>query len=180
MAGEFALSVGSWADKAGGEIDATLRAIVLEILRRLILKSPVKTGRFRGNWQVGIGHPESGVIGEEIEHANRRGGLRLGVERGRHSANRPGPERGKGKQPERLSVGSAPSGEIRSAEDVLSVEGGKIQDWSPTHGQAVLWISNNLPYAVRLEYGWSKQAPSGMVRVTLLELGAIVQALPVT
>ncbi len=27
-------------------------------------------------------------------------------------------------------------------------------------------LANNLPYAMRLEYGWSKQAPAGMVRVT--------------
>lgn len=31
----------------------------------------------------------------------------------------------------------------------------------------VLFISNNLPYAQALEYGWSKQAPAGMVRITM-------------
>jgi len=32
----------------------------------------------------------------------------------------------------------------------------------------VLWITNNLPYIYRLEFeGWSKQAPAGMVRVTI-------------
>lgn len=29
-----------------------------------------------------------------------------------------------------------------------------------------IWITNNLPYATVLEYGSSKQAPSGMVRVS--------------
>jgi hypothetical protein len=37
----------------------------------------------------------------------------------------------------------------------------------------VLYISNNLPYARRLEYGWSKQAPQGMVRLTVAEFDAI-------
>ena len=32
-----------------------------------------------------------------------------------------------------------------------------------------IWISNSLPYARRLEYGWSGQAPNGMVRVTVAE-----------
>lgn len=32
----------------------------------------------------------------------------------------------------------------------------------PTGGQ--VYLVNNLPYAQRLEYGWSKQAPTGMVR----------------
>jgi hypothetical protein len=31
-------------------------------------------------------------------------------------------------------------------------------------------ISNALPYAMRIEHGWSDQAPSGVVRTTLMEL----------
>ena len=37
------------------------------------------------------------------------------------------------------------------------------------------YITNNLPYAERLEYGWSKQAPNGMVRVTLGEYRNILE-----
>jgi hypothetical protein len=33
----------------------------------------------------------------------------------------------------------------------------------------VAYITNSLPYARRLEYGWSKQAPQGFVRITALE-----------
>ena len=31
----------------------------------------------------------------------------------------------------------------------------------------IWYLSNNLPYIERLEYGYSKQAPSGMVRLTV-------------
>ena len=31
----------------------------------------------------------------------------------------------------------------------------------------VYWINNNLPYIMRLEYGWSKQSPAGMVRLNI-------------
>jgi len=34
-------------------------------------------------------------------------------------------------------------------------------------GWDVFTLTNNLPYAERLEYGWSKQAPVGMVRVNI-------------
>ena len=35
----------------------------------------------------------------------------------------------------------------------------------------VLWITNNLPYIYRLEFeGWSRQAPAGMVRVTVNDI----------
>lgn len=33
----------------------------------------------------------------------------------------------------------------------------------------VMWLANNLPYSVRLEYGHSKQAPSGMTRISIAE-----------
>lgn len=39
----------------------------------------------------------------------------------------------------------------------------------------VVYLSNGLPYARRLEYGYSKQAPSGMVRLAALEFDQYVQ-----
>ena len=40
----------------------------------------------------------------------------------------------------------------------------------------VMYLSNGLPYARRLEYGWSKQAASGMVRITVAEFTQHVNA----
>ena len=37
-----------------------------------------------------------------------------------------------------------------------------------------LWLSNNLPYAQRLEYGWSDQAPEGMVRKNVIRFQDIL------
>lgn len=39
------------------------------------------------------------------------------------------------------------------------------------NGQTI-YITNSLPYAQRLEYGWSKQAPDGMVRLTVAEMSS--------
>ena len=53
-----------------------------------------------------------------------------------------------------------------------------------TLGQTYV-VSNSLPYALRLEHGWSQQAPSGMVGLVLAEMQehgplitAALQALP--
>lgn len=35
-----------------------------------------------------------------------------------------------------------------------------------------IYLQNNLPYANRLENGWSKQAPNGMVALTIAEIEA--------
>ena len=37
------------------------------------------------------------------------------------------------------------------------------------------YITNNLPYIMRLEYGWSKQSPAGMVRINLLKFNQILK-----
>jgi hypothetical protein len=41
-------------------------------------------------------------------------------------------------------------------------------------GGKVHYLVNNLPYAYRLEYGWSTQAPLGMVQTTVVEFLPIV------
>lgn len=38
----------------------------------------------------------------------------------------------------------------------------------------VFYFTNSLPYAERLEYGWSEQAPSGMVRLSVANWQTIV------
>lgn len=42
-------------------------------------------------------------------------------------------------------------------------------NWTPGE---VMMVSNSLPYAYRLENGWSKQAPAGFVRVTVENFSA--------
>jgi hypothetical protein len=44
----------------------------------------------------------------------------------------------------------------------------------------IVYISNNLDYALMLEYGWSKQAPQGMVSVSLNEIEAWLQGVKKT
>lgn len=38
----------------------------------------------------------------------------------------------------------------------------------------IIYLVNNLEYARALEYGHSKQAPAGMVRLSVMEYGAVV------
>ncbi len=44
----------------------------------------------------------------------------------------------------------------------------KLEAWKP--GQTI-YLTNSLPYANRLEYGYSGQAPAGMVRLSVQEYG---------
>lgn len=41
------------------------KKLAFDLLRGIVLKTPVDTGRARGNWQVTIGKPAKGVVGED-------------------------------------------------------------------------------------------------------------------
>lgn len=103
-----------------------IRKIALEALRRVTLKTPVDTGRARGNWFVQIG-----AEGFEVSTAVDPTGAVT------------------------IARGSAVIGTYREVK-----------------GFPMISIYNNLPYINRLEHGWSKQAPAGMVVVTVTELTA--------
>jgi hypothetical protein len=124
----FALDLAAFMDKAGGNAEIAKRKIAIEVARSLIEMSPVDTGRFRANWQVGIGKIDETTT----EETDKVGGSTLA----------------------RLTeeIGS-PIGPSKSRSTYL-------QD-------SVIFITNNLPYAQALEDGHSKQAPNGMVKITV-------------
>lgn len=126
MAEAFTLDIQRFVDKAKGKVDLVVRKVALDLFKRVIMKSPVRRGRFKGNWQVQIGSIPSGTI--EVDDKD----------------------------------GSATIAKV--AAEVLNLKAGDT-----------IYLVNNLAYARKLEYGWSKQAPSGMVRISVQEYGAIVK-----
>jgi hypothetical protein len=122
---EFSLAIDKWVAKAKGNADLVVRKVALDMFTRVILRSPVLTGRFRGNWQVTIGQPATGTVDTEDKSGA-------------------------------ATVSKAASG-------VMQAKAGDV-----------VWLTNNLPYALTLEYGHSKQAPSGMVRITVQEFQSVV------
>lgn len=105
--------------RAGDKAELVVKKSAMDIAAQLVSRSPVDTGRFRANWRVGMGSPNTGTT---------------------TSTDKPG---------------SSTVGAMKQA----------INGY--TAGQTI-WLTNSLPYAQRLENGWSKQAPRGMVRLTIL------------
>jgi len=65
------------------------------------------------------------------------------------------------------SVGRGATGDTAASGSVRSSEAKAIAEVDQTVSVAVgdlYYLTNNLPYIERLEYGWSEQAPGGMVR----------------
>ena len=108
-----------------------VKKISMELLKKLINKSPVDTGRFRGAWVVG----------------------------------RNTPDRSEPDNPDPTGIAT----EIKGISDIGAIREGDI-----------VYISNNLDYALMLEYGWSKQAPQGMAAISLNEIEAWLQGVKKT
>jgi len=51
----FAQDFQKLIDKAGSQVDEVVRASVAGLGAAIVQKSPVDTGRFKGNWQYGLG-----------------------------------------------------------------------------------------------------------------------------
>ncbi|MFA6946481.1 MAG: HK97 gp10 family phage protein [Pedobacter sp.] len=59
---------------------------------------------------------------------------------------------------------------VKDQEIPESVALQKAMAWTWKVGDGDIWLFNNLPYAERLENGWSKQAPMGIYRLALQEM----------
>jgi len=124
--GQFALDVKALIAKTTARADETVRAVTLELFSEVIQRTPVDTGRLKGNWQTTVGAPANGVT-------------------------------------DRLDT----SGDLAIAEAKGGIGG----------LGTITYLSNNLPYAYRIEYeGWSHtKAPAGMVRVSMARIEQIVR-----
>ena len=105
------------------EVNLIKKKIGMQLLDRIVMMTPVLTGRARGNWQTSIDDPVSSVLDT-----------------------------------------TSKSGQTSINKGVRVIE-------RVTSGQSI-WICNNLPYIMRLEHGWSQQAPAGMLSVALAEVGS--------
>ena len=120
------VSPSQWVTKTEQKMDLAVRKIALELFSRVILKSPVDTGRFRANWQVAIGSVPDGTLSLED-----KGGTAT------------------------ISKATATTAGVKAGD--------------------VIYLVNNLPYAQRLEDGYSGQAPAGMVGLTVQEFQQVVR-----
>lgn len=125
---EFNLALADFLERQVPELALLAqKKVTLDALAGVVRKSPVDTGRFRGNWQVSAGEPDDLPI-DRLD-----------------------------KQPS----GSDPGTEVRRSGESNAAA---IRPYS------VSFVYNNLPYADPLERGHSRQAPQGMVALTIAEL----------
>lgn len=126
----FNLNLTRFAEQVLPEQVVTLhRFVSLDLLRRVVLKSPVDSGRYRGAWSVSLTVPDA--------------------------------------QP--LSASAADRVSPIGPEQIISNAITELQALQP---YSIIWLSNRMPYALRIENGWSGQAPAGVLAVSIAEVEA--------
>lgn len=142
---KWSIPIGPWVQRAKGDLRKAARMIALELFSKIIVRSPVDTGRFRGNWMIGIAI---------IPIATRAEGF--------------GPSRSDGGEGGGLRGANASAAYGVAIQQIANLGGYSL-------GQTISF-RNTLPYAVKLEKGWSGQAPQGVVKVTVMEFGGVVRS----
>ena len=55
------MDMSHFINHAGTNINTVTKKVVLDVMRSVIRKSPVDTGRFKGNWQYGVNEMPTGT-----------------------------------------------------------------------------------------------------------------------
>lgn len=192
MAG-FAASVQLFVDRAKANADEVVRATGLKILARLIERSPVGNPELWAVNEVAVRQKDRAAdINRALREARKRARVKLASARySKVNTSNFGPvrprklRRGQGEiyYPKGYKGGrfrgnwqvgfdNPPEGEtgrVDSKGRETLFAGSVVLAQFKAANNSVIYFVNNVPYAVRLEFGYSKQAPRGMVRITAQE-----------
>jgi hypothetical protein len=144
--GQFSVDVEEWTKKAKGNADQVLRAVCIGLLNNVVVHSPVGNPDLWKGDKHGFIRPPKGYVG------------------GRFRANW------------QVTIGAPPKGtrDVIDPSGQVSIMGGQVVIDGVKCGPPV-FIVNNLPYSIELEYGHSTQAPAGMARIAAAEFQQLVR-----
>ena len=146
----FALDLAKFAEKAKERADEAVGAVVVGIAAELDKRSPVGD---QTKWS-----DDFKAVGKELEWFDDD------YVGGHFRANW------------QLGISALPTGEVPGVDPTGEATQSAIIAAVPSEAAGLLfYIANNVPYARRLEDGYSKQAPQGMVGLTVTMFKQIVE-----
>ena len=153
----FMANVTRLVEKMRGNTDFVVRKVLYDMSRQIIIRTPVDTGRLRGNWQFGTGTIPTGQL-EDKDPASGLGG--------------------KTESAIWNAIADAKAGTIHYIVNNLPyarvIEYGMYPN--PPKGALVSYgLKATTTHADKVSGGYSTQAPAGMVRVTILEYKQFIE-----
>lgn len=200
--GSFALDINRWIEKAKGRADIVVQKVSIDLLRSVVEMSPVGNPELWAANRSAVYGRETYNLFVEAQNADverYNAGLASQGEsayRGQRLTGALKPAKrvsakklakmfplraGKGyvggrfKGNWQVSINQVPVGETGRIDPsgTQTLAAGRAVAHTAIAGHTI-YLQNNVPYAIALEYGWSKQAPAGMVRVTVAQFQHIV------
>lgn len=154
----FTADISKWVAKANGNTDKVVRKVIIDLGSGIITKNPVGDPT---KWEGFMEARASANIYHWLEKADF---YVEGYVGGRSRANW---QYGNNIMPSGIIDSVDPTGGQTIAKITAGVS------TSPT--ASVHWLANSLPYIKRLEDGYSKQAPAGMLKLTVEEFKQTVE-----
>ncbi len=143
--GSFSISLDAFKVKTEKQMVIACQKIAMDCWKRVIMRSPVGDP---SKWNAAF-----------VEVGKKLGWFDENYVGGRFRANWG------------CSVGSPYSGTVDTVDKAGSETVAKANmTTAQWNGRGSIFLMNNLPYSIVLENGHSKQAPSGMVRLTVAEM----------
>lgn len=186
----FEASVRSWVEAQKGNQEQAVRAIGMQILGRIIELSPVGDPK---RWKINRAFAMASAHASRVNAAQRAkngGRLKPGQkkkpsvlinfttkkgavtfrQRGWAAKNYTGGRfRGNWQVTFDNPADRAIDRIDKTGSATMAAGRAVLEAFDPEKNTAI-YFTNNVPYARRLEYGWSQQAPAGIVRVVVAEL----------
>jgi hypothetical protein len=166
----FNADIARFSEKSAVQVELLVRRLAIEIYTRITLKTPVDTGRARASWNLARGAPDLTVAPERAKFAEKvvwKGSATSGIQTPSRIIT---VEQQRGAMNKRFAANqSAKIGALKGAKLVGKFNLATVWLVEPA------FITNNLDYVIYLEHGSSKQAPNGMVAISLMEVEAGVR-----
>lgn len=173
----FALNISAFVKKTKGNADRVIRKTLLDLGRRVVELSPVGNPELWAINQVALMNRESYQLWRESTGKKRVTAGTLRSKFGLHSPK--GYVGGRFRANWQYGVDAPPVSTLYDTKTSAYPNAAQaLGAMASGIGAASLarqhFIVNNLPYAQRLEDGWSSQAPAGMVAITVMEFQQFV------
>lgn len=165
----FSTQIRAFCNKTNTSIDDAVKLATVLAVQQLVMRSPVADPDL---WQVNAGavaaresafNSGKSARAAKKAHPNKAGRRYIG---GRFRANW---QVGLHQNPDTTITDNTDAGGAKTISRLTAVA-------AAARAGGIIYVSNSLPYADALERGHSKQAPAGIVRLTMLALPAALEA----
>ena len=147
-AAEFGQQLVRLANFHKEQTTAIIKKAVIDLYARVMERTPIDTGRARAGWHLTTDGNSAFVppdmAGNGFSDIKTRG----------------------------RAKGSATAAEVRTSRSLVGLMQGHVEGFDFRLEDGVVWLINNVEYIEALENGHSRQAPQGMVSLSLAEFNA--------